>query len=59
MSSGGGEDVKAPNRDFKTRLKGHITDLKGRGVPVPEDDVAAVKFLKVDLHAPEPDSGLV
>jgi len=41
------------------RLQRYISDLTERGVPVPEDDVAAVKFAKLDLDALGPESGLV
>jgi len=31
-------------KDFKAKLQEHISDLTARGVPVPEDEVVAVKF---------------
>jgi len=46
---GRGRGRNGAYRDFKAKLSEHIAGLVDRGVPVPKDDVAAVKFVKVDL----------
>jgi hypothetical protein len=48
----------AADRDFKAHLHQHVVSLMARGVPLPEDDVAAVKFVKLDLNGSEPDINL-
>jgi predicted RNase H-like HicB family nuclease len=53
---GRGQGRESAYRDFKARVQGHISGLMKRGVPAPEDDVVAVKFLTVDLDAPGSDS---
>jgi predicted RNase H-like HicB family nuclease len=40
-------------RDFKARLEQHILSLIERDVPVPEDDIVSVKYVKVDVRALE------
>ena len=44
---------------LKARLEQHISGLVDRGVPVPEDDIASVKYVKVDLRALESRMNLV
>jgi predicted RNase H-like HicB family nuclease len=46
-------------KDFKARLEEHIAALVDRGVPVPEDDIVSVKYVKVDLRALESRMNLV
>ena len=46
---GRGRRRGAAYRGFKAQLHQHIAGLVARGVPVPEDDVASVKFVKLDL----------
>ena len=50
---GRGRGRNGAYRDFKARLEQHISGLLDRGVPVPEDDIASVKYVKVDLRALE------
>jgi predicted RNase H-like HicB family nuclease len=40
-------------RDFKARLEEHILSLIEHDVPVPEDDIVSVKYVKVDVRALE------
>ena len=40
-------------KDFKARLEQHVLSLIERGVPVPEDDIVSVKYVKVDVRALE------
>jgi predicted RNase H-like HicB family nuclease len=37
-------------KDFKSRLDQHILSLVERDAPVPEDDIASVKYVKVDIR---------
>lgn len=46
---GRGQGRESAYLDFKVRLREHIAGLVASGVPVPKDDVAAVKFVKVDV----------
>lgn len=55
---GRGQGRESAYRDFKARLQGHISGLMGRGVPVPEDDVTAVKFVKLNLDELNPETAL-
>jgi predicted RNase H-like HicB family nuclease len=50
---GRGRGRNGAYKDFKARLERHISGLLDRGVPVPEDDIASVKYVKVDLRALE------
>ena len=43
----------AAYKDFKKRLEQHALQLIEKGVPVPTDDIVAVKYAKVDLRALE------
>lgn len=56
---GRGQGRNSAYRDFKAKLEEHIAGLRDRGVPVPEDDVVSVKFVKVDLTSLEPQTSLV
>jgi len=56
---GRGRGRKGAHKDFKARLEQHILGLLDRGVPVPEDEIVSVKYVKVDLHALESRSNLV
>ena len=56
---GRGRGRNAAYKDFKARLEQHILALLERGVPVPEDDIVSVKYLKVDLRALESRTNLV
>ena len=55
---GRGQGRESAYRDFKTRLQRHISGLMERGAPVPDDDVVAVKFVKLDLHRSDPEGNL-
>ena len=46
---GRGQGRERAYQDFKAKLREHLARLMARGVPVPEDDVAAVKFVKLDV----------
>ena len=48
---GRGRGRNSAHKDFKARLERHILGLLDRGVPVPTDDIVAVKYVQVDLHA--------
>jgi hypothetical protein len=48
----------AAYRDFKAQLHQHVAGLVARGTPVPDDDVVAVKFVKLDLHRSDPEGNL-
>jgi predicted RNase H-like HicB family nuclease len=50
---GRGRGRNAAYRDFKQRLEQYALRLIERGVPVPTDDIVAVKYVKVDLRALE------
>ena len=56
---GRGRGRNGAYKDFKTRLEQHISGLLDRGVPVPEDDIVSVKYVKVDLRALESRMNLV
>lgn len=56
---GRGRGRRGAYKDFKARLEQHILALIERGVPVPEDDIVSVKYMKVDLRALESRSSLV
>jgi predicted RNase H-like HicB family nuclease len=56
---GRGRGRNGAYKDFKARLEQHISGLLDRGVPVPEDDIASVKYVKVDLRALESRMNLV
>ena len=56
---GRGRGRNGAYKDFKARLEQHILGLLDRGVPVPDDDVVAVKYIKVDLRALESRTNLV
>ena len=55
---GRGQGREGAYRDFTKRLHGHISALIERGVPVPEDDVVAVKFVKLNLGQPDSETAL-
>jgi predicted RNase H-like HicB family nuclease len=40
-------------KEFKARLERHVLSLIERGVPVPEDDIVSVKYVRVDVRALE------
>jgi len=56
---GRGRGRNGAYKDFKARLEQHIVALLDRGVPVPEDDIASVKYVKVDIRALESRMNLV
>jgi len=56
---GRGRGRNSAYKDFKVKLEEHIAVLLGHGVPVPEDDIVSVKYLKVDVRALESRSNLV
>jgi hypothetical protein len=56
---GRGRGRNSAYRDLRAKLSEHVAGLAARGVPVPRDDIAAVKFIKVDLTALEPETGLL
>lgn len=45
-------------RDFKAKLEEHTAGLVARGAPVPKDDVAAVKFVRMDPGSVGPENSL-
>ncbi len=55
---GRGQGRGSAYRDFKAKLHEHVAALVARGAPVPEDDIAAVKFVKLNLDVLQPDSNL-
>ncbi len=50
---GRGRGRNAAYRDFKKRLEDHALRCIEKGVPVPTDDIVAVKYVKLDLRALE------
>ena len=56
---GRGRGRNAAYKDFKARLEQHIAALIDRSVPVPEDDIVSVKYVKVNLRALESRTNLV
>jgi len=56
---GRGRGRKSAYRDFRAKFSEHVAGLVARGVPVPRDDIAAVKFVRVDLTGLEPETGLL
>lgn len=50
---GHGRGRNAAYRDLKKRLEEHALRLIEKNVPVPTDDIVAVKYVKVDLRALE------
>jgi hypothetical protein len=56
---GRGRGRNGAYKDFRAQLEQHIAGLVERGVPVPEDDIVAVKYVKVDLRALESRMNLV
>lgn len=56
---GRGRGRNSAYKDFKARLEEHIVGLLDRGVPVPEDDIVSVKYVKVDLRALESRTSLL
>jgi hypothetical protein len=55
---GPGQGRGAACRDFKAQLNQHVAGLIARGAPLPEDDVVAVKLVKLDLHRSDPEGNL-
>ena len=56
---GQGRGRSSAYRDLKAKLRDHIAGLVARGVPVPRDDIAAVKFVRVDLAGLESETSLL
>jgi predicted RNase H-like HicB family nuclease len=56
---GQGRGRSSAYRDFRAKLSEHVAGLVDRGVPVPKEDIAAVKFVKVDLTGLESETGLL
>jgi predicted RNase H-like HicB family nuclease len=56
---GQGRGRNSAYRDFRAKLTEHFAGLVAHGVPVPRDDIAAVKFVKVDLTSLEAETGLL
>jgi predicted RNase H-like HicB family nuclease len=56
---GRGRGRNGAYKDFKAKLEQHVAGLLDRGVPVPEDDIASVKYVKADLRALESRMNLV
>jgi hypothetical protein len=56
---GRGRGRNSAYRDFRAKLHEHVAGLVDRGVPVPRDDIAAVKFVRVDLTGLEAETGLL
>ena len=56
---GRGRGRNSAYKDFEARLDQHIARMVERGVPVPEDDIVSVKYVKVDLRALESRTNLV
>jgi predicted RNase H-like HicB family nuclease len=56
---GQGRGRNSAYRDLRAKLSEHVAGLVARGVPVPRDDIAAVKFMRVDLVGLEPETGLL
>jgi len=56
---GRGRGRNGAYKDFKAKLDTHIARLVERSVPVPQDDIVAVKYVKVDLRALESKMNLV
>lgn len=48
IGRGGGRNTAY--RDFRANLTEHIVGLVDCGVPVPEDDIVFVKFVRLDLR---------
>ena len=40
-------------KDFKARLQQHVLALIERGVPLPDEDIVSVKYVRVDIRALE------
>ena len=56
---GRGRGRNGAYKDFKAKLQARLVGLVARGVPVPREDIATVKFIKVDLSTLEPETGLL
>lgn len=56
---GRGRGRNSAYKDFKARLEQHIVGLIDRAVPVTDDDIVSVKYVKVDLRALESRTNLV
>ena len=56
---GRGRGRNSAYRDFRARLEQHVVGLIDHSVPVPEDDIVSVKYVKVDLRALESRTNLV
>ena len=56
---GRGRGRNSAYRDFKARLDAHVARMVEHGVPVPEDDIVSVKYVKIDLRALESRTALV
>ena len=56
---GRGRGRNAAYKDFKARLEQHVVGLIDRAVPVPDDDIVSVKYVKLDLRALESRTNLV
>jgi len=55
---GRGRGRESAYRDFKKKLHGHLVGLLNAGTPLPEDDIVAVKFVRMDLRNLEPPENL-
>ena len=49
---------RSPSRTVAYRIQGYTASLGASGVPVPNDEVAAVKFMKLGLRAQELETNL-
>jgi predicted RNase H-like HicB family nuclease len=56
---GRGRGRNSAYKDFKARLDEHVARMVERGVPVPEDDIVSVKYVRIDLRALESRTALV
>ena len=56
---GRGRGRKSAYRDFRAKLAEHVAGLGDRGVPLPREDITAVKFVKVDLTGLESETSLL
>jgi predicted RNase H-like HicB family nuclease len=56
---GRGRGRNSAYKDFKARLDEHVARMVEEGVPVPEDDIVSVKYVRIDLRALESRTALV